>query len=248
MSVSFLEREGMPKLAYQRQNGHKRELPTLVFLHGFRSDMMGTKAEFLAQECERNGQSYLRFDYSGHGQSGGKFEDGNIGVWLEDTLAVIDQLTEGKILLIGSSMGGWIGLHVALARQQRMAGFIGLAAAPDFTRWILDDLSPEHKKALQEDGKFVVENEFGGPYTITQNFFDDGERQCLLDQPIELSIPVRLVQGMKDDDVPWQAAHRIVNAITGQDKKVYLLEEGGHRLSRPGDLELLAKLVAELSA
>jgi pimeloyl-ACP methyl ester carboxylesterase len=247
MSVIFLERNTKPGLAYLYQPGFDPALPTVVFLHGFRSDMMGTKAEFLAQECERRGQAFLRFDYSGHGRSDGEFRDGTIGQWLDDALDMIAMRAKGRIILIGSSMGGWIGLHAALQNQSRLAGFIGLAAAPDFTRWIRDGLNPQQKESLSRQGFTEIASEYGDPYLITQKFLDDGETRCLLDGPIPLDVPVRLVQGMKDADVPFETAQKIADALTGCDKKVYLRPEGDHRLSTEEDLALLASLVDELS-
>jgi pimeloyl-ACP methyl ester carboxylesterase len=248
MSVIFLERSGKPGLAYMYQTGFDPALPTVVFLHGFRSDMMGTKAEFLAQECEKRGQNYLRLDYSGHGQSDGEFRKGTIGLWLEDALDMIALRTKGRIIIVGSSMGGWIGLHAALQNQSRLAGFIGLAAAPDFTRWIREGLSPQQRETMSRQGFIEIENEYGPPYPITQNFLEDGETLCLLDSPIPLKVPVRLIQGMKDADVPYDTARKIADAVTGTDKQVYLRPDGDHRLSTNDDLALLLSLIDELSA
>lgn len=249
MSVSFLKREGAPDIAYIRTKGENAVLPTLVFLTGFRSDMMGTKADFLASSCARRGQSYLRFDYRGHGQSGGTFEDGTIGLWLSDALAAIDALSEGPIVLVGSSMGGWIALLVALARKERARGLIGLAAAPDFTRDIPSRMNAAQKEQLSRNGYFTQPSQYGdAPVIFTRALLEEGEAHCLFDAAIDIDCPVRLIQGMKDADVPWQTAHRISNAITGADKKVFLREDGDHRLSAADDLALLEKIVVELSA
>ena len=247
MSVIFLERGGKPGLAYLYQPGFNPSLPMVVFLHGFRSDMMGTKAEFLAQECERRGQAYLRFDYSGHGRSDGEFRNGTVSQWLEDALDMIALRTKGRIIIIGSSMGGWIGLHAALQNQSRLAGFIGLAAAPDFTRWIRDGLTPQQRETLSRQGVIEIESEYGEPYPITQKFLDDGESVCLLDRPIPINAPVRLMQGMKDADVPFETAQKIADALTSTNKQVYLRPDGDHRLSTEEDLALLASLMDELS-
>lgn len=248
MSVSFLKREGAPDIAYIRTKGENDALPTVVFLTGFRSDMMGTKAEFLASSCAERGQSFLRFDYRGHGQSGGAFEDGTIGLWLSDALAAIDALTTGPVVLVGSSMGGWIALLAALARKERVCGLIGLAAAPDFTRDIPNRMSEEQKAQMAAEGFISLPNDYDDrPYIIARTLLEEGENHCLLHAPVAIDCPVRLIQGMKDAEVPWQTAHRICNAITGEDKKVYLREEGDHRLSTEDDLVLLEKLVVELS-
>lgn len=248
MSVSFLQRNNAPSLAYQIQVGANPSLPTVVFLTGFRSDMGGSKAEFLAGYCAGRGQNYVRFDYRGHGASEGEFEDATIGLWFDDALAVVDQLTSGDIILVGSSMGGWIGLLTALARKDRVRAFLGLAAAPDFTKNIERKVSAEQKHLLATKGRFELGNDYSDePYPITQKLIDDGAGHCLLHAPVDLSIPVRLMQGMEDSDVDWKTAQRIHDVITGTDKKIHLVDDGDHRLSRPQDLELLATIVAELS-
>jgi len=248
MSVEFLRRKGLPDLAYLRTKGENAALPTVVFLTGFRSDMMGTKAEYLAQACALRGQGFVRFDYSGHGQSGGEFTDGTIGSWLVDALAVIDSLTGGPLIIVGSSVRGWIALRAAILRPDRMKGLIGLAAAPDFTRGIPAMMTPSQKEELESKGYFTEPNEYDSAYIFTKQLIDEGEAHCMLDGPIPIECPVRLIQGMKDSDVPWQTAHRIAGALITQDKKVYLREEGTHRLSTEDDLALLDRLVVELSA
>jgi len=248
MSVSFLKRENAPDLAYRIVEGHNANLPTIVFLTGFRSDMKGTKAEFLATECLRRGQRLVLFDYRAHGQSGGAFEDGTIGLWRDDALDIIDKLTAGPLILIGSSMGGWIGLLAAIARADRLKGFIGLAAAPDFTRVVKSHMNDAQKSELAKNGYFLLPNDYvESPHMITKKLLDDAESLCLLDHEIPIDAPVRLIHGMKDSEVAWQTAHRILNALRTQDKKAYLREEGNHSLSAPEDLTLLAKLVDELS-
>lgn len=248
MSVEFLKRDGLPDLAYLGTKGENPALPTVIFLGGFRSDMTGTKADYLAQACAARGQTYVRFDYRGHGRSGGAFIDGTIGSWLEDALAVIDALTQGPLILVGSSMGGWIALRAALLRKGRVKGIIGLAAAPDFTRDIPAQMTQTQKEELESKGYFTEANEYDSDYIFTKKLLEEGEAHCLLDGPIAIDCPVRLVQGLKDADVPWQTAQRIADALTTPDKKIYLREEGTHRLSSEEDLALLDRLVAELSA
>jgi len=248
MPVMFLKREGRPDIAYQRTEGKNAVLPTVVFMGGFRSDMTGTKAEFLSEACAARGQNYVRFDYSGHGQSGGDFLEGTIGAWLDDALAVVDTMTEGPLILVGSSMGGWIALRAALERKELVKGLIGLAAAPDFTRDIPRMMTDAQKEEMESKGYFTEPNEYDSSYIFTRKLLEEGERHCVLDGPIRIDCPVRLIQGMKDSDVPWQTAQRIADALTTTNKKVYLREEGTHRLSSEDDLALLDALVTELSA
>lgn len=243
--LSFLIRPGLPDLAYRKIEGRP---PTALFLGGFASDMEGTKAAFLANACAARGQGFVRFDYSGHGASGGDFEEGTIGVWSRDALAVIDTLTDGPLLLIGSSMGGWIALLSALARPERVIGLIGLAAAPDFTRDIPPRMSAAQRTLLAQEGRFALPHDYDGKTRhVTRELLDDGEDHCLLPGPIAIDCPVRLIQGVKDAEVPWQMAQRLSKALTSKDKEVYLREEGDHRLSTPDDLALLERLVIELS-
>jgi pimeloyl-ACP methyl ester carboxylesterase len=235
-----------PPLAYQFRDG-RDDLPTIVFLHGFRSDMTGDKACFLDEVCLERGQKFLRFDYSGHGQSGGAFEDGSIGTWLADSLTLVDKVTSGPLVLVGSSMGGWIGLLLALARPERVKGFIGVAAAPDFTQWIWEREMTEAQRAeCLKDGKIELLAPFGPPLILKPHFFEDGRKMALLDRPIPLSIPVTLLQGKQDEDVPWQTAEDITSALpTGLCEIVYV-EDGDHRLSRPEDLECLKSALSRI--
>ena len=249
MSVSFLKRPNAPDLAYEMQAGGNPDLPTIVFLPGFKSDMQGTKAVFLASHAAQKGQACLRFDYSGHGQSAGVFEEGTIGQWLEDALAIIDTLTTGKIIVVGSSMGGWIGLLVTRARIKRVAGFVGIAAAPDFTRDILKRMNEQQHRDLADKGFVSVPSDYGyEPLVITRAFLEDGERHILLDDEIAIDCPVRLLQGMKDAEVPWSWAQSIMDRLRTGDKQLILREEGDHRLSTDEDLALLAEQVDALSA
>ena len=221
--------------------------PTVVFLPGFRSDMGGDKARHLAEVCAARGQALLRFDYSGHGASDGAFEDGTIGRWTEDALAAIDRLTTGKLLLVGSSMGGWIALLVALARRARIAGLIGIAAAPDFTeRLMWQAMAPAERAKLLAEGVLHIPSQYGPPTPITSALIADGRRHLLLDGPIALDCPVRLLHGQRDPDVPWETSLRLAERITGDDVRTILVKDGDHRLSRPADLALLGDVLAGL--
>lgn len=233
-------------LAYIYQEGAPY-LPVVVFLPGFKSDMMGSKAQFLAQSLKKRNQGFLRLDYSGHGVSGGRFEEGNISHWTKDALKIIDSVTKGPLIVIGSSMGGWIALHIALARKERVRGYIGIAAAPDFTRYIDKKFTPEQKKALEEQGFFKAPSEYGEDLIMTRQFLEDGERQCLLDRDIDLEIPVTLLQGKLDDDVHWKMTGKIAAKLPKTTVRSILIEDGDHRLSRPQDLAVLEEEVIRMT-
>jgi pimeloyl-ACP methyl ester carboxylesterase len=231
-------------LAWARLEGRGA---TVVFLPGFRSDMTGDKATALAAFCAERGQAMLRFDYSGHGSSGGRFKDGTIGRWTEDALAVIDRLSGGKLVLVGSSMGGWVALLAACARPDRIAALIGIAAASDFTEALMwEAMTFEERAALTRDGVLHVPSHYGEPYPITRALIEDGRTHLLLNGPIAIDCPVRLLHGQQDPDVPWNTALRIAERVTSQDVEVILVKDGDHRLSRPHDLELLCRTLGAL--
>lgn len=231
-------------LAWKMQRGHA---PTVVFLPGFRSDMNGDKAGALAIFCAERDQACLRFDYSGHGASGGRFEDGTIGQWSRDALAAIDYLIDGPLILVGSSMGGWIALLAALAREERIAALIGIAAAPDFTEALMwQAMMPAQRDTLMRDGILQVPSQYGEPTPITRALIEDGRSHLLMDAPIAIDCPVRLLHGQHDPDVPWETALRIAERVTSQDVQVTLIKDGDHRLSRPQDLNLLRQTLAQL--
>ncbi len=225
-------------IAYHRSDGTS---PGVVFLGGFASDMTGTKATALETHCRAAGRAFLRFDYTGHGESSGRFEDGTIGRWTQDALAALDRLTEGPQILIGSSMGGWIMLHCALARPARVAGLIGIAAAPDFTEALLwPRLDAAAREAIERDGMWRQPSEYDAEgYAITKGLIEDGRRHLLLERPIAIHVPVRLLHGMKDQAVPWSTAPRLAGALLSDDVTVKLVKDGDHRLSREQDLAIL---------
>ena len=228
--------DGTP-LAFRRLAGRG---PGVVFLGGFRSDMTGSKAEFLAQRCAARGQAFLRFDYSGHGASGGRFEDGTITRWAADAEAALTALTDGPQLLVGSSMGGWIALLLALRHPARVAGLVGIAPAPDFTEELMWAAFPDSvRQRIIVEGAWARPSEYGDPVPITRALIEDGRRHLLLGGPIALDVPVRLLHGQGDPDVPWQHSLRLAAALTGQDVQVHLVKDGDHRLSTPRDLALL---------
>jgi pimeloyl-ACP methyl ester carboxylesterase len=235
--VDSIDRGDGVRLAYRLTLGAS---PTLVFLPGFMSDMTGDKATCLDDLCAKLGHACLRFDYSGHGASGGAFEDGTIGSWTQDALFLIDRLTEGKLILVGSSMGGWIALLAAIARPGRVAGLIGIAAAPDFTETLIrPSLTEAQHETLGRDGVLRVPGAYGGEQIMTAGLLEDGATHLLLGGKIPIVCPVRLLQGQCDDDVPWQTALRIAECVQSEDVQVTLIKDGTHRLSRPQDLALL---------
>lgn len=244
--VEFLKRENAPDLAYLYHEGSS-DLPPVIFLGGFRSDMEGTKALYLEEQCRARQQSYLRFDYSGHGQSGGNFEDHCISDWAEDASAVLKAKIDRPAILVGSSMGGWISLLLAPRHPKHVQALIGLAAAPDFTVWMEEKMTDEQRRALETKGEFLLENDYGDPYVITKHLIDDGRNNLLLDKPIEIEVSVRLIQGKQDADVPWQTAERIKEKIKGQDTKIIYIEDADHRLSSPEQLAILGKTLAEVN-
>ena len=226
-------------LAYARSAGAS-PLPGVIFLGGFRSDMGGTKALFLEERCRARGQAFLRFDYSGHGQSGGKFEDGSIGLWYAQAAAMFDLFTEGPQIIVGSSMGGWIGLLLARARPERVKALVAIAPAPDFSREVWEDeMTAEQRKTVEAGDYFQVPTAYGAPYTFSKVFFDGSRDHLLLHAPITVDCPVRILQGKMDHAVPWQKAERIRSLLTSQDVEVTYIDDGDHSLSRPSDLEIL---------
>ncbi len=243
MERGRLEHAGVT-LAWQRLPGRA---PCLVFLPGYRSDMTGDKAKALAALCEERGQALLLFDYSGHGASGGAFTDGTIGRWTADALAAMDALTKGPLVLAGSSMGGWIGLLAALARPDRIAGFAGVAAAPDFTETLMwETMMPAERATLERDGVLHIPSAYGEPTPVTRALIEDGRQHLLLGGSIKLHCRVRLLHGQADADVPWETALRLARQVESEDVAVTLVKDGAHRLSRPGDLALLRAMVAGL--
>jgi pimeloyl-ACP methyl ester carboxylesterase len=222
-------------------------LPTIVFLHGFGSDRNGSKALAVRDFGAATGQAVLRLDCSGHGESGGAFTDGTIGRWAEDALAVIEQIAPGPLLLVGSSMGGWIGLLLARRLGARVTGFIGIAAAPDFTETLMwESMLPAEQRRLMEEGRLTVPSQYGDPFIITRALIEEGRRHLLLGGPLPVSCPVRLLQGQCDPDVPWETALKLSGVLASADVQIVLIKDGDHRLSRPGDLALLLRMLGGL--
>jgi pimeloyl-ACP methyl ester carboxylesterase len=213
--------------------------PTTVFLPGFRSDMTGSKAQAMQACCRARGDACLLLDYSGHGASDGAFTDGTIGDWTSDALLLIDQLTQGPLLLVGSSMGGWIALLAALARPARMAGLIGIAAAPDFTEALMwESMMPPERAALIRHGVLMIPSQYGEPTPVTLRLI----QHQVMRGPIAIECPVRLLHGQQDPDVPWETSLRLAERLNSANVLVTLIKDGDHRLSRPEDLAVLEGL------
>lgn len=242
--IRYLERTNKPNLAYAKYGGSNKAAPTLMFLGGFRSDMEGTKAIFLENFCKEREIRFVRFDYSGHGVSGGEFTDGCISEWASDAQDILDHCTVGQVMLVGSSMGGWISLLLALKNKARIHSIVGLAAAPDFTKIMEVRMNEQQKALLESQGYFALDNDYSDdPYIITKKLIDDGRSQSLLDSSIDVQCPVRLIQGQKDTDVAWQTAGQIKQSIHHDDVTVILLKDADHRLSSPDQLDILRETI-----
>ncbi|MEZ5917668.1 MAG: alpha/beta hydrolase [Parvularculaceae bacterium] len=224
--------------------------PGVIWLGGFKSDMTGTKAQALADWAASSGRAFLRFDYTGHGASDGRFEDGAISDWAGDAAAALDALTSGPQILVGSSMGGWIAALLALARPERIAGVVFVAPAPDFTEELMwPAMGEDARAALMRDGYIEEPSEYSDePTIITRRLIEDGRANGVLGRALDFNFPVRIIQGMADPDVPWRHAVRFAEAINGDDVIVTLIKSGDHRLSTPADIERLVASVAAISA
>jgi pimeloyl-ACP methyl ester carboxylesterase len=237
-SGGILARDNGATIAYRRSPGKN---PGLVFIHGLRSDMNGNKALALEAHCRETGRAFLCFDLTGHGKSSGAFEDGTIGAWAADVVAAIDELTEGPQILVGSSLGGWLMLLAALARPGRVAGLMGLAAAPDFTEdLIYAAFSDAQKKELSERGRVLIDDCYGEqPYAISRGLIEEARDHLLLRGPIGIAAPTLLIQGQRDEDVPWQTAVTLADRLVSSNVRVVLHKSGNHRLSNLEDLQLI---------
>lgn len=227
--------------------------PALVWFGGFMSDMVSTKAAALNGWAERAGRAFARFDYSGHGESSGLFENGTVGRWLEEGLSVIDQHVAGPAILVGSSMGGWIATLAAVRRRAQgrggVAGLVLIAPAIDFTERLMWDEFPEAtRRTLVETGRYLRPSAYSAkPYPITLELIEEGRNHLILGLPIDVGCPVHILQGMRDEDVPWRHALRLVEALPGESVQLTLIKDGDHRLSRPEDLERLIGAIEAMS-
>ncbi len=240
----FLETSAGRRLAYHKFGGRR---VGVVFLGGLRSDMTGTKAVHLEGWARRSGREFLRFDYSGHGQSSGRFEDGAVSEWAEDAIHAIEALTEGPQVLVGSSMGGWVALLLAKYRPETLAGLVTIAAAPDFTEigyW--EQWSEAERKAIKEKGRIALPSEYGDALVITRKMIEDGRTIRVLTEPLRIDVPVRLLQGTADTDVPPEVALRLLDHLDGPDIHLELVKDADHRFSDPACLDTLTRAVEEV--
>jgi pimeloyl-ACP methyl ester carboxylesterase len=232
-----------PELAYRHTPG---EGPTIVFLCGYASDMNGTKALALEEWAKANGRAFLRFDYAGCGASEGEFEEQTLADWRDDALRILDEVVAGPVVLVGSSMGGWIMLLVARARPEQVLGLVGIAAAPDFTDW---GFSHEEKLQLVEYSRIEQPSDYSDQPTITTHaFWEAGESNRVMDRPIDFHGPVRLLQGQQDAEVPWERATALAALFRSDAVQTWLVKDGDHRLSREDDIALILRAVQDVLA
>jgi len=241
----MLARPDGERLAWRRVAGRG---PAVVWLGGFRSDMAGTKAQALAEWAQAQGRAYVRFDYFAHGESSGEFARGTITRWREDALAVLAELVDGPVVLVGSSMGGWIGCLAAMAEPKGVKAMVLVAPAPDFTEKLMaPEIPPEGRADLAANGVWYRPSLYGDPYPITRALLEDGARWSILDAEVPIEVPVRVLQGGADPDVPWRHALELANLIQSEDVVFTLIKDGDHRLSRPEDIARLIAAVEEVS-
>ena len=240
-SLDFLTLADGRQIARRLRCGSRA--PTVLFLPGYASDMDGTKAVELDRWVEEHGHGCVRFDYSGTGSSPGTFEEGTLDRWLEEALAVSDQV-EGPLILVGSSMGGWLALHLAIARPERVVGLVGISVAPDFTDWGFD---AEDRAVLERAGRLERPNPYGGNAGVTTiGFWRSGQTMLLLGGEIAIECPVRLVHGDCDQEVPVAIAERTLGALRSSDVQLWVVKGGGHRMSAPSEIATILRAVAEL--
>jgi len=248
VSLNHLSTSNGEKIAYKMSAGSKDYRgPTLIWCGGLKSDMEGGKATHLHDWAIEEGRCYIRFDYFGHGVSSGEFRDGTLSRWSADIAQVIDELTQGDVILIGSSMGGWASLLAALKRPERVKGLLLIAPAPDFTEKLTRQEWSEEQLAASQRGESVfMPSDYGEPYEYSAVLMEDGKKNQILDAPIKFEGPVRILQGAKDPVVPWEHSQRIMDVITSEDVDYILVKNGDHSLSSSNDLDRLVRVVKEL--
>jgi len=244
VTLNYLSAQDGEKIAYKMSEGKG---PTLIWCGGLKSDMEGGKATYLHDWAIEEGRSYIRFDYYGHGVSSGEFRDGTISRWAADVVQVMDELAQGDVILIGSSMGGWASLLATLHRPERVKGLLLIAPAPDFTQKLTwKEWTEEQRITLERDGIVYVPSDYDAPYEYSRALMEDGKKNQILDAPIKFDGPVHILQGAKDTVVPWDYSRQIVDVITGEDVDYTLVKNGDHSLSTPNDLDRLIRTAKEL--
>ncbi|KAF6727345.1 Mycophenolic acid acyl-glucuronide esterase, mitochondrial [Oryzias melastigma] len=244
-TVQFASRPNLPKLAYRKLKGKS---PGVVFLPGYASNMNGQKAEALEEFCKSLGHSYLRFDYTGHGASEGVLAEGTIGTWKKDVLYVLDELVEGPQILVGSSIGGWLMLLAAIARPEKTAALVGVATAADHLVTSFNSLPLETRKEFEAKGEWTVPTKHTeeGVYKFSMDFLQEAENHCVLQSPIPITCPVRLIHGLKDEDVPWHVSMQVAERVLSHDVDVILRRYGQHRMSEKDDIKLMVYTIDDL--
>ncbi len=251
VKTRFYKIDDGQKLAFSQVIGAKKgkKSPGVVFLSGLKSDKEGTKALFLSNWAEENKRDFLRFDYRGHGASSGQFEDTSISDWLEDTTKIIIGLTSGPQILVGSSLGGWISLLFTRLYPKKVAGIVGIAAAPDFTtKYMPNNLTINQRQSLKSEGKLSFHSEyFDQPLVITQKLIDDGNKNLILDKQQTINCPIRLFHGSLDDDVPLSTSIEILNKLSSNDIQLQIIKGIDHRFSTPYCLDLIKEALEQIS-
>ncbi|XP_059953485.1 palmitoyl-protein thioesterase ABHD10, mitochondrial-like [Mesoplodon densirostris] len=244
-SVSFLSRPDLPNLAYKRLKGKS---PGIIFIPGYISSMNGTKALAIEEFCKSLGHAYIRLDYSGVGNSDGNLEECTVGKWSKDVLSIIDDLAEGPQILVGSSLGGWLMLHAAISRPQKVAALIGITTAADGLVTQFNQLPVEAKKEIEMKGVWSMPSKYSeeGVYRIQYCVIKEAERHCLLRGPISVSCPIRLLHGRKDDIVPWHTSMQVADQAVSTDVDVILRKNSDHRMKEKADIQLLAYTIDDL--
>ena len=244
VELKYLSTKSGNKIAYKKTDGKG---PNLIWCGGLKSDMEGGKATHLHDWAIQQGRKYIRFDYFGHGQSDGAFTDGTISQWADDVVCVMDALSDGPVILIGSSMGGWASLLAALKKPERIKALLLIAPAPDFTEKLMwANWTNEERAAIENDGILYVPSDYDEPYEYSRALIEDGRKNQILDAPINFKGPVRILQGAKDDVVPWTFSKQIMEVITSPDVDYTLVKNGDHSLSSPSDLKRLVRTVQDL--
>ncbi len=249
MATKTLIRNNNETLVYQTVEGRSdEEKPGVVFLGGSQSNMNASKATAVSLFCQQDGRACTRFDYYGHGKSSGRYEEGTIGHWLDDTLAIIDKVTTGPLILVGSSLGGWLMMLAALHRPERIVRLVGISAAPDFTEELMwNELSAQQKQQLEADGVLYLPNPYcdNTPYIIAQKLIEEAREHLLLQNPIDIHCPVHLLQGMQDNEVPTNYPIRIANLLASENVTITTVKNAGHSFSQPEQLDLIMKAIAQ---